>query len=148
MWASTPEERERWANTLSSLLTESEKQTGAYYLVKNKHNNFVTSLYLSLMRSLPKATTDDKESMFEQKKTSTTGLLTECACMLQSADDTNYFTKNLYELDIEQKVLTVYDARSEELIEQVYLEGRVTQVVTALQNTLVDKTSTQSNISS
>ena len=114
-------------------------------MVKNKHNNFVTSLYLSLMRSLPKASTDDKESKFEQKSTTTTGLLTESACMLQSIDDTNYFTKNLYELDIEQKVLTVYDARSEELIEQVYLEGRVTQVVTALQNTLVDNTEEISN---
>ena len=58
--------------------------------------------------------------------------------MLQSEDDTNYFTKNLYELDIEQKVLTVYDAGTEELIEQVYLEGRVRHVVTTLQSTLVD----------
>ena len=101
-------------------------------MVKNKHNNFVTSLYLSLMRSLPEATAVNKESKFEQKNSTTTGLLTECTCMLQSAADRNYFTKNLYELDIEQKVLTVYDAGSEELIEQVYLEGRVRHVVTTL----------------
>ena len=43
--------------------------------------------------------------------------MTECTCMLQSAEDKNYFTKNLYELDFEQKVLTVYDAGTEELIE-------------------------------
>ena len=43
------------------------------------------------------------------------------------------FSKGLYELDLETKVLTVYDADEKgALREEIYLSGRVSQVYTNL----------------
>ena len=73
-----------------------------------------------------------RKNKFIEKNNSTKGILVESAQTLPQKD-TTIFTKGLYELDFETKVLTVYDTDEKgELREEIYLSGRVSQVYTNL----------------
>lgn len=131
-WATSKEDYTMWTEAFRQILPPETENKDKYGVISN-NNKFLGALYESLEPGQGLANADQYKNNL-QMQGSVQGKMHECVQMV--AENEPLFRERHFRLDLKTMCLSVFDIKAVELIEEVFLTGRVKKVLTDLMPSL------------